>query len=182
MKEEMIDVLDENGIKTGEILPRSEVHRRGLWHRIIVVAVVNDKNEILLQQRSHNKDKNPDMWDISITGHISSGQDSLSAAAREINEEVSVNLGYKIDIKEFRYMFSFRKEQIVNENHIDRQYYDFFVLRKNELNESDIVFQETEVQKIKFVTLSELNEMRKNNILVEREECYNELSDYLFTI
>ena len=182
MKEEMIDVLDENGIKTGEILPRSEVHRRGLWHRIIVVAVVNDKNEILLQQRSHNKDKNPDMWDISITGHISSGQDSLSAAAREINEEVSVNLGYKIDIKEFRYTFSFRKEQIVNENHIDRQYYDFFVLRKNELNESDIVFQETEVQKIKFVTLSELNEMRKNNILVEREECYNELSDYLFTI
>ncbi len=123
--EEMIDVLDENGIKTGEILPRSEVHRRGLWHRIIVVAIINEKNEILLQQRSHNKDKNPDMWDISITGHISSGQDSLSAAAREINEEVSVNLGYSIDIKEFRYMFSFRKEQYVNEKHIDKQYYDF---------------------------------------------------------
>lgn len=32
--EELIDVLDENG-KTGEILPRSEVHKNGLWHRII---------------------------------------------------------------------------------------------------------------------------------------------------
>ena len=91
-REEMIDVLDENGIKTGEILPRSEVHKRGLWHRIIVVAIVNEKNEILIQQRSHDKDKNPDMWDISVTGHLSAGQDSLTAATREISEEVSVSL------------------------------------------------------------------------------------------
>ena len=47
MKEELLDVLDENGIKTGQILPRKEVHKCGLWHRIIVVAIVNDKNEIL---------------------------------------------------------------------------------------------------------------------------------------
>ena len=31
------------GIKTGEILPRSEVHKKGLWHRIIVVAIINEK-------------------------------------------------------------------------------------------------------------------------------------------
>lgn len=88
MTTELIDVLDENGILTGEVLPRSEVHKRGLWHRAIVVAIVNEKNEILIQQRNHNKDKNPDMWDISVAGHISAGQDSLSAAAREINEEI----------------------------------------------------------------------------------------------
>lgn len=48
MKDELIDVLDENGIQTGEILSRSEVHKRGLWHRAIVVAIINEKNEILL--------------------------------------------------------------------------------------------------------------------------------------
>ena len=47
---EYIDVLDENGVKTGEILSRREIHKRGLWHRAIVVAVINEKNEILLQQ------------------------------------------------------------------------------------------------------------------------------------
>ena len=28
------------------------------------------------------------MWDISVTGHLSAGQDSLTAATREISEEV----------------------------------------------------------------------------------------------
>ena len=68
--EELLDVLDENGIKTGEVVPRSEVHKRGLWHRSIVVAIINEKNEILLQQRSMTKEKNAGMWDISAAGHI----------------------------------------------------------------------------------------------------------------
>ena len=141
MKQELIDVLTENGIKTGEVLPRSEVHKKGLWHRIIVVAIINEKNEILLQQRSNDKDKNPGMWDISVTGHLSAGQDSLMAVAREISEEVSVSLGYSVDIKDFRYMFSYRKEEKVNEYHFDRQFYDFFILRKSGLDNESIRFQ-----------------------------------------
>ncbi len=182
MKDELIDVLDENGIKTGKILSRKEVHKKGLWHRIIVVAIINEKNEILIQQRSHDKDKNPDMWDISVTGHLSSGQDSLTAATREISEEVSVSLGYSVEVKDFRFMFSFRKEERVNEDHYDRQFYDFFILRQQGLNENNIKFQESEVQAVKFISINELNEMRKNNILVPRDECYNELTNYLFRI
>ena len=178
--EELLDVLDDNGIKTGVILPRSEVHKKGLWHRIIVVAIINEKNEILIQQRSHNKDKNPDMWDISVTGHLSAGQDSLTAATREISEEVSVSLGYSVEVKDFRFMFSFRKEEKVSNNHLDRQYYDFFILRQEGLNENNIKFQTSEVQAIKFVTISELNDMREKNLMVKRDECYNELSNYLF--
>jgi len=128
--EELIDVLDENGVKTGEILTRKEIHKRGLWHRAIAVAVINEQNQILVQQRSFKKEKNTGMWDISVAGHISSGQDALSAASREINEEISVNLGFNVDIKEFRYMFSYRKEEILKENYIERQFYDFFILRK----------------------------------------------------
>jgi len=182
MREEMIDVLDENGIKTGESLPRKEVHKRGLWHRIIVVAILNEKNEILIQQRSDNKDKNPGMWDISVTGHLSSGQDSLMAATREISEEVSVSLGYSVEVKDFRFMFSYRKEEKVSENHYDRQFYDFFVLRQNGISAENIKFQTSEVQAIKFVTINELNEMREKKQIVARDEVYNELSNYIFRI
>ena len=58
---ELLDVLDENGIKPGEVLSRDEVHKKGLWHRIIVVAIIDGQNKILMQQRSANKDKNPNM-------------------------------------------------------------------------------------------------------------------------
>lgn len=180
--EELIDVLDENGIKTGEIAPRSVVHQKGLWHRAIVVAIVNEKNEILLQQRSANKEKNANMWDISAAGHLSTGQDSLSAATREISEEVTVSLGYNIEVKDFRFMFSFRKQQVFNNNFIENQFYDFFILRQNGLNKENIRFQASEVQNINFVSITELNDMREKRILVDREECYNALADYLFRL
>lgn len=178
--EEMIDVLDENGIKTGTIATRKEVHKKGLWHRAIVVAIINEKNEILLQQRSANKEKNAGMWDISAAGHISAGQDSLMAATREINEEVSVNIGFNVEVKEFRFMYSFRKQQVFYDNFIENQFYDFFILRQIGLNKDSIKFQESEVQDIKFVTISELNELRKTDKLVPRDEVYDVLSDYLF--
>ena len=180
--EELIDVLDENGVKTGEVLPRSEIHKKGLWHRVIAVAIVNEKNQILLQQRAYNKDKNAGMWDISVAGHIGTGQDALSAASREINEEVSINLGYKIDIKEFRYMFSYRTEAKVNENYMDRQFYDFFILRQNGLKLKEIKVQESEVEQVKFVDISELNTMIENKEIVERDPIYKELISYLFRV
>jgi len=182
MREELLDVLDSNGIKTGEILPRKEVHKKGLWHRIIVVAIVNEKNEVLIQQRSENKDKNPGMWDISVTGHLSAGQDSLTAATREISEEVSVSLGYSVEVRDFRFMFSYRKEEKVNDDHYDRQFYDFFILRQNGLTAENIRFQAEEVQAIKFVSINELNKMREEGKLVNRDECYDELAAYLFRI
>ena len=179
MSIELIDVLDENGVKTGEILPRDEIHKKGLWHRSIVVAIINDNNEILLQQRSEGKEKNAGMWDISVAGHISTGQDALSAAAREINEEVNVSLGYNIDIKSFRYMFSYRATQKVSDDFIENSFYDFFILRKEDLTIKDIKMQESEVQAVKFVDINELEEMRNNKIIVDRPPVYDELINYL---
>lgn len=179
MSKELIDVLDENGVKTGEILSRDEIHKRGLWHRAIVVAIVNDRNEILLQQRADNKEKNAGMWDISVAGHISNGQDALSAAAREINEEVSVSLGYNVDIKSFRYMFSYRTQQKYSEDFIENQFYDFFILRKQGIKIEDIKMQESEVKAIKFVDINELIEMCDKKIIVERKPVYDALIEYL---
>lgn len=178
--DELIDVLDENGLLTGEVLPRSEVHKKGLWHRAIVVAIVNEKNEILLQQRSEKKEKNAGMWDISVAGHISAGQDSLSAAAREINEEVSVLLGYRTEIKDFRYMYCFRKEQKFRDDFIERQFYDFFILRTSGVDDRTLYFQQDEVQAVKFVDLSTMQKMIENHELIERPEVYRILASFLF--
>lgn len=179
MSKELIDVLDENGVKIGEVLSREEIHKKGLWHRAIAVAIVNEKNEILLQQRSDNKEKNAGMWDISVAGHISNGQDALSAASREINEEVSVNLGFNVDIKDFRYMFTYKKQEVFSKDFIENQFYDFFILRKNGIKIEDIKMQESEVKAIKFVDINELTKMREEKIIVERDPIYDCLIEYL---
>lgn len=179
-KEELFDVLDENGVFTGEVLTRSEVHKRGLWHRAIVIAIVNEQNQILMQQRSSNKEKNAGMWDVSVAGHISTGQDSLSAAAREINEEVCVMLGYRTEIKDFRFMYSFRKIQDYGDDFHERQFYDFFILRTAGLDGKTLYFQEEEVQAVKFVDLIDLQKMIDNNEVVSRPEVYDVLIRFLF--
>ncbi len=177
---EYIDVLNEDGVKTGEILPRKEIHEKGLWHRAIVIAIINEKNEVLLQQRAAHKEKNPNLWDISVAGHISSGQDSVSAAVREINEEVMVSIEAKAKVTDFRYMLSYRVSQTFSENFVENQFYDFFVLRKNGIRKQHIRMQESEVQDVKFVSLIELEQLLQTDKIVQRAPLYDALRDYLY--
>jgi isopentenyldiphosphate isomerase len=52
-----IDVLSAAGLRTGEILPRREIHRLGKLHRAVHLYLFNAKNELLLQQRALTVDQ-----------------------------------------------------------------------------------------------------------------------------
>ena len=45
---ELLEVLNENGVGTGMPEKRSIVHQQGLWHRAVIVAIINNKNEVLI--------------------------------------------------------------------------------------------------------------------------------------
>lgn len=172
--EELIDVLDENGNKTGEVATRKEVHKKGLWHGAIVAAIINDKNEILMQQRSYKKEKNAGMWDISVAGHISSEQTPNSATIREIKEEVDVDCGET----ELKHILKYRDQRIIRPDFIENQFYDFYILRKEGLRIENITVQKSEVEQAKFVTISELSDMLSQRQVVERNIMYRELKRY----
>ena len=53
---DLIDVLDEHGLRTGEVLPRRGIHRLGKIHRAVRLYLFNPKNELLLQQRTTTVD------------------------------------------------------------------------------------------------------------------------------
>jgi hypothetical protein len=61
---DLIDVLDEYGIRTGEILPRKEIHELGKVHRAVHLYLLSESNELLLQRRSYNTDHYPGMLSI----------------------------------------------------------------------------------------------------------------------
>lgn len=92
---ELFDVLNEDGSKTGIIKERGVAHREGSLHGTVHTWIVRENTksgyDVLLQKRSANKDSYPGCYDISSAGHIGAGDDPLSAAVREMEEELGIN-------------------------------------------------------------------------------------------
>ena len=83
---ELLDVVDENGIPTGETVERSIAHAKGIRHRTSHVWLLRRRSEgveVLLQKRSDNKDSFPGCYDTSSAGHIPAGVDFEDSALRE---------------------------------------------------------------------------------------------------
>ena len=85
---EFLDLYDQQGFLIQKTCSRHEVHTNGYWHKTIHLWLINHQGELLLQKRADNKDTNPGLWDISVAGHISSGQTVVEALVRETQEEV----------------------------------------------------------------------------------------------
>ena len=173
--EELMDVLDENGNKTGEILTREQIHKKGLCHRIVVIAIIDAQGNILMQQRSKNKTKNPRKWDVAAAGHVSSGQTSTEAAIRETLEEV----GIKVNEEELEYVLTYKNEENVEEDYRDNQIYDCYIVKREQIDLTDIKMQESEVEQVKLCNLKEFREIIENGNIMERDELYKKIIEYL---
>ena len=166
---EYFDILDEDGLLTGRTATRKETHEKGLWHRAVLVAVVDSSNKILIQQRSENKDKYPGKWDISVAGHVSSGYYSVESAYIEVMEEIGHQIPASVKVADFRYITSFRDSRKVNDNFIENQFYDLFVLYLD-VNSSELDIQLSEVQKIEFVSPFKIVEMNNDKLMHPRDQ------------
>ncbi|MDO6819286.1 NUDIX domain-containing protein [Zobellia sp. 1_MG-2023] len=90
--DELIDILDSNGNTTGKTTMKSEAHRKGLFHPTVHIWLYTKNGQILLQQRSKNKDVFPLLWDVSVAGHIGGGENIEVSATREIEEEIGLSV------------------------------------------------------------------------------------------
>ena len=89
MNQEIFDVVNDRD-EVMDRLPRSEVHRLGLKHRATHVLVFNSAGKVFLQKRSMQKDRQPGVWDSSVSGHVDSGEDYDACAVRELREEIGL--------------------------------------------------------------------------------------------
>lgn len=166
---EYIDILNDKGELTGEVASREDVHRAGHLHKVIHVLVINSKGELLIQKRTPNKEKNPNMWDISCAGHLSSGNTSIEGAIREFQEE----LGIKIESSDIKLIYSLKRSYIPKQEFIENEIQDVYLCKKD-IDINDVKVQKEEVAEVKYIPfeLYVENFYNKNKDFVYRGEEY----------
>lgn len=76
---------------TGKDHIRGEEIPQGYYHLVVHVWIRNRKGQYLIAQRSEDRPTFPLMWEC-VGGSALKGEDSLTAALRETEEEVGVKL------------------------------------------------------------------------------------------
>lgn len=154
MSKEYLDILDENGNKTGKTKLRNEVHHDGDWHKAVHIWIINNNGEILLQRRCASKDSHPNMLDISSAGHLQAGDDSLTGAVREIKEELNLD----ISPNELQFITTLKRK---SNKSINNEFDDLYILRINKKIE-EMQFQKEEISEIFFVPYKKFKDMVNN--------------------
>jgi 8-oxo-dGTP pyrophosphatase MutT (NUDIX family) len=83
---EILNVYDASGAVIGA-RPRGEAKRVGLTLGAVHALIVNGGAEVLLQRRRADKE-NGGLWDKSVGGHVSAGEDFDDCVVREACEEL----------------------------------------------------------------------------------------------
>ena len=84
--EELLNLYDASGRVIGA-RPKREAKASGLAVGAVNVLIVNSRGEVLLQRRPEDKE-NGGLWDKSVGGHVSAGEDFDATAVREAGEEL----------------------------------------------------------------------------------------------
>ena len=154
---EMFDVIDEKGSPTGLIKERGVVHREGALHATshIWIARKNQKSgyDILLQKRSAIKDSHPGCYDISSAGHIGAGDDPLSSALRELQEELGISASPE-QLQEFGVQYKNYEGEFYGKPFRDRQR-SILYLYTEPVEETTLTLQESEIESVLWMDYSE---------------------------
>ncbi len=89
--DEYLDIVDESDNVIGK-KKRSEVYTEGLRNfRVVNAFVVNSKGEIWIPRRTVNKRIFPLCLDMSMGGHVESGETYEETLKRETQEELNID-------------------------------------------------------------------------------------------
>ena len=155
--EEKFDVLNEFGEFTGEVATREECHKKGLWHRAVYAFIIDQNSNILLQKRSAKKKLWPNMWDVTVGGHVDAGEFGRQSLIREVKEE----LGIDITDDDIKYLVGSSSINIKGDI-INKHYNECYLITKD-IDVSKIKLQEEEVSEVRYFSKEEVLNMIDNN-------------------
>jgi isopentenyldiphosphate isomerase len=170
--DELVDIVDRNGQPTGKTCLKSEAHKHGWLHPTIHVWFYTDGGQILLQLRKEDKETFPNLWDVSVAGHIASAETALHSAIREINEEIGITVTTQ---KLTKIGSHISKHQHPN-GIIDYEYHHVFLCKLNQPLHK-LTPQEEEVSKLQLISISTFRK-EINNTLISKKYVPHTLAYY----
>lgn len=160
---EYFDILNRDGSKSDKIAPKDAPLEKGQYDLGVHAYIHNSKGDFLIQKRSKTKEFLPGEWDIHM-GHVIAGEDSETAIAREIHEE----LGIKIDNITFIKRILWEKYQ---------HFIDIYVVNKD-IDIRDLTLQESEVDDVKYISRDEMIKLIRS-MDYRPEEYRNTVEEYV---
>ena len=162
--DELIDILTSDGKPTGKTALKSEAHKNGWFHATVHIWLYTSDKKILLQQRAFTKKVFPGLWDISVAGHIAAGEDILTAAKREVFEELGLPL-----TEEELFKIGTRNHHVEHKNGIiDNEHHHVFIAELKSSVEK-LILQKDEVEGVKLFDLEVLTSTKNlENVLLPR--------------
>lgn len=100
-------------------MEKMEAHWKGVLHRAFSIFIINDKNEMLLQQRAKTKYHSGGLWTNACCSHPRPGEETASAALRRLHEELGFGTALT-EIFDFHYNASF--DNGLTEHELDHVY------------------------------------------------------------
>ncbi|MBB1150363.1 MULTISPECIES: isopentenyl-diphosphate Delta-isomerase [unclassified Myroides] len=115
MIEEQVILVNEQDEPIGT-MGKQEAHEKALLHRAFSVFILNDKNEIMLQQRAAEKYHSPLLWANTCCSHQRVGETNIQAGKRRLREE----MGFEVELKEvFHFIYKAPFDNGLTEHEFD---------------------------------------------------------------
>lgn len=115
MTEENVILVNEKDEPIG-LMPKLEAHEKAVLHRAFSVFILNEKNQLMLQQRAHHKYHSPLLWTNTCCSHQREGESNLQAGNRRLREE----MGFQAELKElFNFIYKAPFDNGLTEHELD---------------------------------------------------------------
>lgn len=157
MANEIWDLYDARGNKVERTMARGEEVPAGLYHIAVHIWPVNSRGEYLVQRRAPTVQWNPNCWAVT-GGSAISGEEALTAALRELEEE----LGYQATMQELSLIARLRRSNS----------FCYVYSLKTDRSAQDFVLQKEEVSAVRWCSREQILSMLADNTLYNYGDSY----------
>ena len=151
MTEEQVILVNQDDVQIGT-MAKLEAHEKAVLHRAFSVFILNDKNEIMLQQRARHKYHSPLLWTNTCCSHQRVGETNIGAGTRRLEEE----MGFVANLKElFHFIYKAPFDNGLTEHELDHVMIGYYSGEPN--------INPDEVESWKWMSVTDIKQDMKQN-------------------